>query len=213
MFVAGVDPRFNPCFIFDKKWGEIYYFGEIEFRRNKMSVFSLFKPKSKVCSVCGLSFPKCHNIYSDLKHGKKVAELCSNCLVSELNNKIKGKSIVFFEPLSEDSYCYSKMDEINNKAVYNRILETIENIREKCDICSNAASHLWIPTEDLDEEEMENQKNDEYFNIPLPKNVRKHSKYYCDEHIKDHLFNYFDKKRVFFLTFRFPDSSKNGFYW
>jgi hypothetical protein len=53
---------------------------------------------------------------SDIRNGAVTDQLCTNCLISRLAMEIRGKSILFVEPLTMDGYCYAPSGDVGNQA-------------------------------------------------------------------------------------------------
>ena len=178
-----------------------------------MSLFNLFRAKPKPCTSCGEVSPGLHEVYSGLRHGAVTDRLCTACLISRLCTAIVGKSILFIEPLVSDAYCFAPFGGVGNQGlVEERVCLALAALAPKCADCSSAPRHLWMPLTDLDEAAMEAQPRHEYYSIPCEPGRWKETVSLCDEHIAARFREYIERKRYYFLTFRFPSEGDSGYY-
>ncbi len=177
-----------------------------------MNFFNLFQAKPKHCTSCGNISPGLHEIYSGIRDGQNIDQLCTTCLIARLGSQVQGKNILFIEPAITDYYTYTPLNEVNSQLAKSQIQLALATIGDKCAICSKPSSHLWMPQEDIDFEAMESQSANNYYSIPTNPPAWKGTVALCDEHIVEQLRDYIESKRNYFLTFRFPDSSSAGYY-
>ncbi len=178
-----------------------------------MTLFDLFRGKPKLCSSCGGESRGLHIVYSGLRFGEVTDRLCHECLVSRLGQHLAGKSIVFFEPLTADGYTFQPLSEFGAESlVTKRSSLLLDSLGSTCSFCASAPRHVWIPQDDLDAEAMERQAPTEYFSIPNEPAGCPGALRLCNQRVLEHLREYCEAHRFFFLTFRFPDSSVRGCY-
>lgn len=161
-----------------------------------------------------MDFRELHTIYSGLRGGDVTDRLCHDCVISRLGNHIAGKTILFFEPLSNDSYVFVPVTECDRSPIASdRMAQVLDSKHGSCTRCSSPSRHVWIPQIDLDEEAMETQVTDQFYLIPREPADCLGATYFCDTHLLVHLRSYLEDRACHFLTFRLPDSSTRGFYW
>jgi len=178
-----------------------------------MSFLDLFRSKPKQCTSCPNSSPGLHRIYSGLRGGSITDELCPSCLISRLETGIRGKRILFIEPLTTDGYCYAPFGEIGNQGLtQERVRLALASLASKCVDCSSEPHHLWMLLGDLDESAMQKQARGHYYSIPAEPASWKQTASLCDAHAAARFRNYIEQKRYFFLTFRFPEGGDSGYY-
>jgi hypothetical protein len=56
----------------------------------------------KVCTACRRESRGLRCVYSGLSHGEEVDRLCTSCLLSRLEPLLRGKHVIFVEPLLPD---------------------------------------------------------------------------------------------------------------
>lgn len=181
-----------------------------------MGLLDLFRSAPKPCTSCRAEFPKLHGIWSGLRGGEETDRLCTSCWTERLGREIRGKQVLFFEPMVVDSYCFTPLDELENDFVRDRIVLALESLGPKCARCSSRPVHLWLPLDDTDEEEMNmanSRSRTHHWFIPSEPARWTGAVALCDQHLPQHLRAYLEEKRDTFLTFRFPDSSASGAYW
>lgn len=178
-----------------------------------MSFFDIFRSKPRECTSCQSASPGLHRVYSGLRHGNVTDKLCTSCLISRLQTGIRGKRILFFEPLTTDGYCYTPLGEVGNQGLNrDRVRLALSSLGSKCADCSSEAHHLWMPLGDLDECAMEKQTRGDYYLIPSEPAHWKQTVSLCDAHVAARFRDYIERKRCFFLTFRFPEGGDSGCY-
>jgi hypothetical protein len=178
-----------------------------------MGLFDLFRRKPKPCTACGILSPGLHRVYSGIAGGEETDRLCTTCLIAQLEPHLRGKSIVFIEPLTTDGYVYWPLVAMQERLAQRRAELALASLGPKCAACSSPPRHLWMPQEDLDEEAMETLSRRDYWSIPSEPAAWKSTLPLCDEHILSQLRVYIEQRRYYFLTFRFPDSTECGYYW
>ena len=180
---------------------------------HSMSFLDIFRFKPKQCTSCRDTSPGLHSIYPGLRNGSVTDQLCTNCLISRLNAVIHGKCILFIEPLTTDGYCYAPVGEDGNHGLLqDRVHLALSALAPKCADCVSEPHHLWMPLSDLDESAMEKQTRGEYYAIPSEPARCKQTVSLCDTHIAARFRVYIERKRYFFLTFRFPEGGDSGYY-
>jgi len=178
-----------------------------------MGLLDIFRPKPKPCTGCGREVRGRHQVYSGLRHGALVDELCTDCLLSRLEEEIRGRRIVWIEPLTRDGYCYSPYGEIENEGLTEeRVKLALASLGGQCADCGAEPHHLWMPLGDLDEEAMEKQEQYKYFQIPLKPADWQGTVPLCDQHAVARLRADVEAKGYVFLTFRFPAGGNEGYY-
>jgi hypothetical protein len=178
-----------------------------------MSFFDIFRSKPKQCTSCRDISPGLHQVYSGLRHGSVTDQLCTSCLISRLQTGIRGKRILFIEPLTTDGYCYAPFGEVGNRGLtQDRVRLALSSLAPKCADCTSEPHHLWMPLSDLDESAMEKQSRGDYYSIPSEPAHWKQTVPLCDEHVAAKIRNYIERKHYFFLTFRFPEGGDSGYY-
>jgi hypothetical protein len=70
-------------------------------------ILGIFRPQPRKCSSCLDLSPGVHQVWSGQRAGHLTEKLCTKCLTARLATAIRGKTIVFVEPLTSDSYCYT----------------------------------------------------------------------------------------------------------
>ena len=176
---------------------------------NKLLTF--FRPKPRKCSACLALSPGLHQVWSGQRSGHLTDQLCTKCLTSRLAAAIHGKTIVFVESLTGDGYTYTQVTGTGNLS-QSRMQLALDSMPPVCTVCDAPTRHLWMPQADLDFDAMEEQKDTNYYSIPHEPSKWTQTLPLCDEHIISHLRKYLDDKNAFFLTFRFPDSGRTGYY-
>jgi hypothetical protein len=190
-----------------------FIFTQLDKEESSMSVFDIFRPKPKPCSSCGKTTRSLHNVWSGLRNGELSGKLCTACLISKLQLQIKGKNILFIEPLTMDAYCFTPLDDnMTGKLTRERTKLALTSLDKKCAQCSSSPQHLWMQREELDEEAMEQQAENAYYSIPSLPSSWKTTESLCEKHLLETLKQYIEKSGSCFGTFRFPNASKLGFY-
>ena len=178
-----------------------------------MSFLDIFRSKPKQCTSCRDASPGLHQVYSGLRHGSVTDQLCTSCLISRLETGIHGKRILFIEPLTTDGYCYAPFGEIGNQGLTQaRVRLALSSLAPKCPDCASEPHHLWMPLSDLDESAMQKQTRGDYYSIPSEPAQWKQTVSLCDAHLAARFRDCIERKRYFFLTFRFPESGDSGYY-
>lgn len=179
-----------------------------------MSFRDIFHSKPKRCTSCRDFSAGLHRVYSGLRHGEETDRLCTNCLISRLETEIRGKSILFIEPLTSDGYCYFPFGEVENQGfTETRVRLAFSSLASKCADCSLEPSHIWMPWSDLDDGAMQKQPATAYYPIPSEPVLWKQTVSLCDEHMMQKFRDFIDQKCWFFGTFRYPSSLGAGYYW
>ena len=178
-----------------------------------MGILDIFRSKPKPCTACRNTSPGLHHIYSGLRRGTITDQLCTNCLISRLGTEIRGKSILFIEPLTSDGYCYAPFGEIENQGLtQERVRLALSSLAPKCADCVSEPHHLWMPLSDLGDGAMQKQPPDAYYSIPSEPSRWKETVTLCDAHMLVRFRDGIERKRYFFLTFRFPSEAASGYY-
>jgi len=178
-----------------------------------MSFLNIFRSQPKQCTSCRDNSAGLHRVYSGLRHGTITDQLCTNCLVSRLGTAIRGNNLLFIEPLTTDGYCFAPFGEVGNQGLtQDRVRLALASLAPKCADCSSEPHHLWMPLSDLDDKAMQQQPHNAYYPIPSEPSLWKETISLCDEHLTSRFRNYIERKRYFFLTFRFPSEANSGYY-
>lgn len=179
-----------------------------------MSFIDFFRPKPKPCTTCGNMSAGLHEVYSSLRHGRVTDKLCTSCLLARLGTLIRGRSILFTEPLTSDGYCFTPLGEVDFEGLpRDRASLALSSRSARCADCTAESRHLWMPLDDLDETAMERLPANKYAPIALEPGQWKNVASLCDEHIAIKLQDYITKKHYWFLNFRFPAEESSGIYW
>src|SRR5262249_3768093 len=73
--------------------------------------------------------------------------------------EIRGKRILFIEPLTTDAYCYFPFGEVGNQGLTQyRVRLALSSLAPACADCSLEPHHLWMPLTDLDDSAMQKQR-------------------------------------------------------
>ncbi|HEY2324553.1 MAG TPA: hypothetical protein VGJ82_16960 [Thermoanaerobaculia bacterium] len=174
-------------------------------------MFNIFKRRPKPCTSCGVASDRLHSVYAGLRHGERIANICTACLGRQLVERIEGKEIAFIEPLTGDGYTYLPVDELPAAAA-DRIQLTVSNRSVDCEVCGRPARHVWIPINDTDEELENTFPIDAFYLVPAEPDQWEAVASLCSEHVVETLTNLVEERRYRFLTFRFPDASTIGYY-
>ena len=178
-----------------------------------MNLPDVFHSKFKQCTSCRDFSTGLHRVYSGLRHGEETDRLCTNCLISRLETEIRGKNILFIEPLTSDGYCYFPFGEVENQGLtQDRVRLALSSLAFKCADCSSEPRHIWMPLSDLDDIAMQKQPTTAYYPIPSEPALWKQTISLCDEHLPRRFRDFIDPKRWFFRTFRIPSLSDAGYY-
>ena len=178
-----------------------------------MSLLDLFRPKPKHCTACRDASPGLHHVFSGVRRGGDTDRLCTRCLISRLEAGIRGKRILFIEPLVSDGYAYSAFGEVDNQGLtQDRVRLALSSLAPKCVECASEPHHLWMPLDDLDESAMEQQARGQYYSIPSEPACWKQTVSLCDAHVTARFRDYIERKRYFFLNFRFPEGGDSGYF-
>lgn len=178
-----------------------------------MSFRDIFSSKKK-CTVCAKPSLGLHRVYTGVRNGSLSDQLCSDCLVSRLGIEIRGKSILFIEPLTTDGYCYAPFGDVSNQGLTrDRVHLALSSLASQCAVCSSVPNHLWMPLNDLDDAAMQKQPQNAYYPIPSEPALWKSSVSLCHKHLPIKIREYIDGKRCYFRTFRFPSGLDSGYYW
>lgn len=178
-----------------------------------MSFLNVFRSKPKQCTSCRDTCPGLHRVYSGLRGGIVIDQLCTNCLISRLETEINGKRILFVEPLTTDGYCYVPFGEVGNQGLtQERVRLALSSLAPKCADCSSEPHHLWMPLNDLDEDAMQQQTKGDYYPIPSQPTCWTETISLCDAHAMARFRDYIERKRYFLRTFRFPEGGDSGYY-
>jgi len=179
-----------------------------------MGFLNIFRSKPRQCTACRQSSPGLHQVYSGLRNGAVTDQLCTNCLISRLAAEIRGKNILFIEPLTTDGYCYFPFGDVGNQGqTQDRVHLALSSLAPKCANCSSVPRHAWMPLADLDDSAMRKQPPKSYYPIPLQSTAWKETVSLCDDHLSVRFRDFIEQKRFFFLTFRFPSGLDSGYYW
>ncbi len=126
---------------------------------------------------------------------------------------MRGRNILFIEPLTTDGYCYTPFGEVGNQGLtQDRVRLALASLAPKCADCPSKPRHLWMPLNDLDDEAMQQQPHNAYYPIPSEPSLWKETVSLCDEHLLERFRDYIERKRYFFGTFRFPSGADSGYY-
>lgn len=178
-----------------------------------LGLLDLFRAKPKPCTACAQLSPGVHRVYSGLRHGDETDRLCTKCLLARLASEIRGKSILFTEPLTIDGYCFTPLESSERTPLGDeRIRKSLASLGPRCANCSLPPRHLWMPLADLDGDEMESLHRREYCTIPADPARWTETKSLCDEHLISALRAFIDGTKEYFGTFRFPSSDSSGHY-
>jgi hypothetical protein len=178
-----------------------------------MSFLDIFRSKPKQCTSCRDTSDGLHHVYSGLRGGSVTDQLCTSCLISRLETEVRGKHILFVEPLTTDCYCYAPFGEAGNQGLnQDRVRLALSSLAPKCGACSAEPHHLWMPSSDLDESAMQKQTRGDYYSIPSEPARWKQTASLCNAHVAARFRDYIERKRYFFLTFRFPEGGNSGYY-
>jgi hypothetical protein len=179
-----------------------------------MSLLDMFRSKPKPCTSCGNPSPGLHVVYSGQRGGKETDRLCTQCLVSRLAAAIEDRRVLFIEPLTADGYCFFAFGEVENLGLtQERVRLALSSPAATCADCPLEGRHVWMPLGDLDDPAMQRLPASEYYAIPSEPRLWKQSIPLCDEHMARRLREFIDRKGWHFLTFRFPASAGDGYYW
>ncbi|HKD24657.1 MAG TPA: hypothetical protein VKC66_01895 [Xanthobacteraceae bacterium] len=177
-----------------------------------MNFLDIFRSKPRQCTSCRDISSGLHRVYSGLRRGSITDQLCTNCLVSRLEAEIRGKRILFIEPLTTDAYCYFPFGEVGNQGLTQyRVRLALSSLAPACADCSLEPHHLWMPLTDLDDSAMQKQRIGDA--IPSEPAFWRDTVSLCDGHAAARVRDYIERKRYFFLTFRFPEGGDSGYYW
>jgi len=133
--------------------------------------------------------------------------------MARLATAIRGKRILFIEPLTTDGYCYAPFGEVGNRGLtQDRVRLALSSLAPKCADCASEPHHLWMPLADLDERAMEQQSRGDYYSIPSEPVQWKQTVSLCDAHVAARFRDCFERKRYFFRAFRFPEGGGSGYY-
>jgi hypothetical protein len=178
-----------------------------------MSLLNIFRFKPKPCPSCRTISPGLHRVQSGLRHGNVTEQLCTSCLMARLGTEIRGKSILFIEPLTSDFYCYAPFGGADNQGLtQHRVRLALASLIPKCADCSARSHHLWMPLGDLDEVAMQKLARNAYCSIPCEPGRWKETVSLCDAHVLERFRDYIEHKRYFFLTFGLPVGGDSGYY-
>ena len=176
-----------------------------------MGLLDLFRSKPKPCTTCAQLSPGLHRVYSGLRHGDETDRLCTNCLMARLASEVRGKSILFTEPVTMDGYCFTPLSEstpLNGE----RIRESLASLGPRCASCSLPPRHLWMPSADLDWDWMNGLRVPDFCTIPAEPARWTETRSLCDEHLVSGLRVFIDGTKEYFGTVRFPSSESSGYY-
>jgi len=177
-----------------------------------MSFLNIFRSKPRQCTSCREISAGLHRVYSGLRRGSITDQLCTTCLVSRLEAEIRGKRILFIEPLTTDGYCYFPFGEVGNQGLtQDRVRLALSSLAHACADCSLEPHHSWMPLTDLDDGAMQKQRIGDA--IPSEPACWRDTVSLCDGHAAARVRDYIERKRYFFLTFRFPEGGDSGYYW
>jgi hypothetical protein len=181
--------------------------------RRFVSFLDMFRPRpKKQCTSCSTVRVGLNDVYSGSRGGDLTDQLCEDCLASRLKREIRGRKILFIEPLVMDGYCYFPFGEDENKGVTEeRVRLALSSLARTCIACAAEPHYLWMPFNDLDEEEMNKQEG--YPPLPQEPSRWQGTVSLCDTHITARLRDYLKEKKGFFGTFRFPAGANAGYYW
>jgi hypothetical protein len=178
-----------------------------------MNFLDIFRSKAGQCTSCRAISPCPHCVYAGLRRGSITDRLCTNCLISRLEAEIRGKGILFIEPLTTDGYCYFPLGEVGNQGLtQDRVRLALSCLAPMCADCSSVPYHLWMPLRDLDESAMQKQTRGGYYPIASEPACWRDTVSLCDGHAAARLRDCIERKRYAFLTFRFPQGGDSGYY-
>jgi hypothetical protein len=185
-----------------------------QLRSLAMGFLDAFRRKPKRCTGCGAESRGVHVVHSGIRGGEITDRLCHGCLIARLGQAIGGRNILFFEPPTEDGYVFMPLAELDTEPLAaERTALALDSRGATCASCARPARHVWMSLDDLDAAAMERQAANQYFNIPSEPADCAETLSFCDEHLLAHLRSHMEQRRLFFLTFRFPDASIRGCYW
>jgi hypothetical protein len=179
-----------------------------------MSLLDMFRSKPKQCTSCGNPSSGLHVVYSGQRGGKETDRLCTECLVSRLAVDIRDRRVLFTEPLTSDGYSFTPFGEVGNTGLtQERVRLALSSSAATCADCSSERRHVWMPLGDLDDGAMQRQPSSEYYPIPLEPHLWKQSVPLCTKHMAQRLGAFLHQKGWHILTFRFPASPGDGYYY
>lgn len=178
-----------------------------------MGLRNIFARRPKVCTGCSTPGPGLHTVWSGLRKGSPEAKLCTTCLLRQLEERLPGRSVLFIEPLTSDSYVYELISELPAGEVRDRITRALQSRAGRCADCFKASEHLWVPQSDLDFGFMKQLPASGYYSIPKEAANWLGARAFCSKHAVEFVRTYLEEHRYFFLTVRFPEGSGPGYYW